>query len=401
MMPVGRDIPVALVEAGESYAPRNTRGMTFILQSGETGISGHASQCANRGFGPDSPSPGVTRVHCFSTQNWIGEGYLRTGTLQDPDTWNEARVYSHSWVAPDSDHAAIILRRLDYAIDTQDTIMVVGLNNGQGTVPHLLASAYNVISVGRADGQHSSGGTRVDGEGRVKPELVAPGNLTSLTTPVVAGCAAALIEAVEHIAGDDEDAPAAAGRKSEVIKALLMGGAYKSADWQPEPGQALDASLGAGVVDIDRSLVMLDGGPVAPGQTDQRYGWSFAQVGHDEPDVFTFEVERDQGEACFTLVWNRGIVGGPVRVPHPDTGERFDVWNNSPILPDLNLRLIRTGANGEQEVVAASAGKPDNVEVVYLRELPEGTYRLEVSRGQDSVREAWDYAVAWRIEGEE
>lgn len=398
-MPVGRDIPVGLVEAGDSYAPRETRGLNFILQSGESGVSGHASQCANIGFGQNSPAPGVSRVHCFSTQHWIGAGFLRTGTLEDPDDWNEARVYSHSWVAPKSPHAPIILRRVDYAIDTQDTVVVVGLNNGEGPVPHLLASAYNIISVGRSDGQHSHGGTMVEGDGRIKPELVAPGNLTSHSTPIVAGCAAVLLEAADTMAGDDEASPAAAGRHSEVIKALLMGGAYKSEAWRPDVGRPLDPTVGAGMVDLDRSLVMQAGGPVAPGATDHRYGWSFGQVGHGQPDVFTFEIDVDQGEACFTLVWNRRVIGGAVTLTHPETGQDVRLWNNTPGIADLNLRLSRHEGPGEVRIVAASTGTIDNVEVVFLRELPAGSYTLQIARGPDNFRDHWDYALAWRIEG--
>lgn len=401
-MPTGRGIAGGLVEPGQNYAPGEMRGTTIVLQSGASGVSGHASQSARSAFGPDSAGPGVARVHCFSTDDWLTNGYLKTGTLEDPDDWTEARVFSHSWVAPKTEHTPILLRRVDYAIDTYDVVMAVGLNNGTGEVPHLLASAYNVISVGRSDGDHSRGGTRTEIDGRCKPEIVAPGGVTSTTTPIVAGCAAALLQSADELAKTDKDGPAGHAARSEVIKALLLGGAWKPEDWQPDPGKPLDPKWGAGQVDLDRALLMQAGGPVEPNAADpiaKRYAWSYGEAQPVDTLTYRFEVDTDQGEACFTLVWNRKVAGGEVTLRHPETGQAVTMWNNTPQMPDLDLRLIRADANGEGRIVAASMSRIDNVEVVYLRELPAGSYTLEVRRGRDTIEGDWPYALAWRIEG--
>ncbi|MEM1353306.1 MAG: S8 family serine peptidase [Planctomycetota bacterium] len=400
-MPTGRDIPAALVEPGQNYAPRAMRGTTFILQSGPSGVSGHASNSARKAFGDDAAGAGVSRVHCFSTNDWLTSGYLKTGSRDNPDDWTEARVFSHSWIAAQTEHTPVLLRRVDYAIDTYDVVMAVGLNNGAGEVPHLLASAYNVISVGRSDGQHSRGGTRIEVNGRCKPEIVAPGGLTSETTPIIAGCAAALLQSADALAKTDPRGMAGHAAKSEVIKALLLGGAWKPDGWRPDAGKPLDPEWGAGQVDLDRSLLMQAGGPVEPGVTDRRYAWSFAQAEPVDTIGYRFEVDQDQGEACFTLVWNRQVAGGVVTLEHPQTGQPVTMWNNASQMPNLDLRLLRLGGDGESRVIASSTSRIDNVEVVYLRELPAGSYRLEVRRGRDTIEADWPYALAWRIEGPE
>ena len=78
----------------------------------------------------------------------------------------------------------------------------------------------------------------------------------------------------EGIAERDPDGPGAWAVRSEVVKALLMGGAHKPAGWSPREGETLDRQWGAGIVDIDRALLMLASGNTAPGPTIQRYGWA-------------------------------------------------------------------------------------------------------------------------------
>lgn len=403
-MPTGREVPVGLVEAGESYAPNSRddrlRGITFILQSGDTGNSSHAAGAARNAFGQQAPAPGVSRVHCFSVNNWIGAGYLRTSTTQPPDDWNEARVFNHSWIGQDAGYAPQVLRRIDWLADEEDILCVVGLNNGQGPVPHLLASAYNTLSVGVLSGQHSHGLTRVDREGRCKPELVAPGALTSWSTPVVTGCVAVLLERADAIAERDPESPDANALRSEVVKALLMGGAFKPLGWAPNVGEPLDRRWGAGIVDIDRALLMLDAGHTPTGETTKRYGWAYSTLERESDHGYTFDITADQGEACFTLVWHRRIVGGAVNIRNNQTGESRDVWNNTPQLADLDLELVRTDAAGEEERVQISRSTVDNVEVVYVEALPAGTYTVRVLRGADAEEDPWDYALAWRIEAE-
>ena len=61
--------------------------------------------------------------------------------------------------------------------------------------------------------------------------------------------------------------------------------------------------------------------------------------------------------------------------------------------------FIQFGHNdeGKEKVAGESASTIDNVEHVYLKELPRGRYRIEVTR-KDKLEEEWEYALAWRIE---
>jgi hypothetical protein len=92
---------------------------------------------------------------------------------------------------------------------------------------------------------------------------------------VVAACAVLLRERAEQRAADPRY-PAPDATRSEVIKAALMAGASKSRFWQPAPGRPLDERLGAGRVNVDASLRILDGGPFAPGDRITRAkAWAF------------------------------------------------------------------------------------------------------------------------------
>ncbi len=49
------------------------------------------------------------------------------------------------------------LQRFDFVINRDNTVMVVGANNGRRLTPQFLAASYNAITVGRSDGVHSPG----------------------------------------------------------------------------------------------------------------------------------------------------------------------------------------------------------------------------------------------------
>lgn len=402
-MPMGRGIPVGQVEGSLSTGylanteHKDLPGTGFIPESGKSKLNGHATGVATFIAGPNSAGQGVRAIHAWTVNDWIGEGYLNTRSLDPPRDDHPARVFNHSWIAESSPAAPLVLRRIDYAIDTNDILVVCGVNNQVGEIPAMLASAYNVISVGAMPGKHSDGLTKIEGEGRCKPEIVAPSNLTSWSTGTVTGVCAALLEYADGLVEGEERNKDA--NKSEVIKAVLLAGARRDAKWAPPEGEPLDRMFGAGVVEIDRALVILDGGHAEPDKpTKQRYGWSFATIDPGKQRDYTFTVDQPQGEAGIVLVWHRRVLGGTATVTHPETGETRDIWNPAQYLPDLNLGLIRTDANGNETLIATSTSKVDNVELIHLPELQPGSYTLRISRSTDDSNIAWDYAAAWRIE---
>lgn len=405
-MPMGRDIPVGQVEGSVDTGyiadtkHRALPGTGFIPESGKSKPNGHATAVATYIAGPQSAGQGVRSIHAWAVNDWMGEGYLNFRTTDPPRDDHPARVFNHSWIAETSPAAPLILRRVDYAIDKNDILVVVGVNNQVGEIPALLASAYNVISVGSMPGNHSDALTKIEGEGRCKPEIVAPGNLTSWSTGVVTGVCAALLEHADRmIEADEQDKDAA---RSEVIKAVLFAGAQRDANWAPPEGEPLDRKFGAGMVEIDRALVILDAGHVEPGKpTTQRYGWSFATIDPGKQRTYEFKVDQAQGETGIALVWHRRVLGGKVKVTNPETGESRDIWNPAQFMPDLNLGLIRTDSDGKETLIATSTSKVDNVELIYLPALDPGKYTLRIARSMDDSKMAWDYAVAWRIEAKD
>jgi len=407
-MPTGKGIPVGLVEGGSAFMPKATdakfQGITLISESPNEGDSGHATNAADHLVGKDAPGQGITEVHCWSAGDWMNDGYLNVGSTDPPEPDHPARVFNHSWVSGGNKYAPLLLRRVDYVVDRYDKPVVCGVNNGPGAVPHLLANAYNVISVGNESGRSSDGLTEIEGEGRCKPELVAPGGATSWSTPIVTGCVAALLEMGDRMAAADPDGPNRNAVRSEVVKALLLAGARRRNAWKTIDNEPLDRALGAGVVDLDRSLVMLEGGRAAPDQdapTTRRYGWSFAPIDANQARTYRFNITERQVEAGFALVWHRRVLGGKAKLRVKETGEERLIWNSSFYTPNLDLKLVRRVDAQTTEQVAISRSKVDNVELIHLKPLEPGRYTLTVNRGPDNTNMSWDYALAWRIEAHE
>ncbi len=391
-MPTGRGIEVGLVEGGtDGYRPngneKTLRHLNIVLHGENSKPSGHATGTARIGFGTAGPAPDIDALHAYPVSPWIGDAYLRTAQPLGPID-SSIRVFSHSWIANGGNAQAPILRRVDYVVDHNDVVVVVGVNNGrQKPVPTLLASAYNVISVGVPSGNHSANYTRDEGQGRCKPELLAPAKLTSYSTPVVAGVAAALLEFADRTETTDDN-------RAETIKSVLLTGAYKPADWKPEQGKPLDRVKGAGIVDIDRSLLMLQGGPHAPGPVAARYGYAFQPLDPSQVHAYDFHAPQNLGPSCLTLTWHRRI-----------TGPRL----LQPALANLDLLLVRLDEDPQNaesadanptpyQSVAASISTIDNVEHLYFKSLPAGRYRILVLRGPDNFEDPWDYALSWRFE---
>jgi hypothetical protein len=394
-IPTGKGITVGHVEIGPGQYLPNTRspkfkGVTFVQRSGASKVSGHAFATARVIYGFAGLAPGISVVHCFESRDWMSLGYLNAGT-PNPPAGGPMRVLTHSWVS-DAPNAMDVLRRVDWQIDRYDTVMCVGVNNGrQSPVPYLLGSAYNVIAVGTAQpGGSSSGGyTRIEIPGRCKPDIVGPRGLTSFTTPAVAACAARLLQAADEMTDEAHRAG-----KAEVIKAVLLAGAVKPVYWKAMPGRPLDEHLGAGVVQFDNSLQILQAGPANPGRLPNRMGWDFHPIGPDQTLVYTFQTNAPMGEASIILTWHRRITG--VR-PDDKDGTRPN-WYGAPRMTDLNLRLVHTDESGDENELAVSNSRIDNVEHIYLKHLDPGRYRLEVTRKDTVHDEPWDYALAWRVE---
>lgn len=413
--PTGAGVGVVQVEVpNPGYSPHQGNGqfsgITFIQRSGATEPSLHASQVGFKFYGnQDSVAPGISTVNLYDVNDFIGSGYLRLGSSSLPASPpGGAKIFNHSWIGTlgsSSDVSAI--RRADYAANTFGTLWVMGVNNGAGSDSYaLLAGMYHGISVGRSDGEHdaSDTGPGTEIQGRMKPEIVAPGDFTSFTTPIVSACAALLYETANTTPELDGNSIA---DLPQVLKAVLLAGAARNDEWTNNPSTSradrgstarpLDEVFGAGVVEIDRSHRIYTGleqsgeSSLPENPTMAGPGWDFELMSNGESLWHRFSLSETADEIGILATWNRVIASN----------------FNSAIHPDLDLELFRIEDGLAVSLVGADTGVfaagnvrsesgVDSVELVHLRGLAAGDYAVRLTRidGNSASTRA---AVAWWI----
>ncbi|MBU0676488.1 MAG: hypothetical protein KJ626_00090 [Verrucomicrobia bacterium] len=385
LTPTGEGITVSHVETlvGTNYMPDvgNTEffGKTFTNKTGTSGgASAHATTVGIDFYGRYSGvAPDIKGIACYEADDWRGAGFLKPGSADPLSETN--RIQNHSWIAT-STAKIDLTRRLDYAIDRDGFLAVVGLNNGPGPVPDLLAHSYNALSVGCSDGDHSYGLTTFDDAGRTKPELVAPRPYVSFAVPVIGGAAAMLLEKV------DGTPALASAANPEVIKAILMAGATKDefSDWDRTHSRPIDDKYGAGELNIFNSYYTLTAGRSEASSTNfaENRGWDFASLTGATSAWYFVSVPSNHVMSRFSVVltWHREITDsnpGPVFTPVPSMANLdmffYTATNYTPVtLLDWSTSMV------------------DNIEHYYSRRLEEGDYAIEV-RSDDAA----DYALAW------
>ena len=388
-IPTGAGVGVSQIEAsasatGLSYMPDITypefAGKTITAKSGASTVSGHASTVGIYYYGSSSSlSPGITTIDVYDADLWAFNGVLKTNTNSAPVV-ESRKIQNHSWIGTVDNGGSTdieLLRRFDFAIQRDDFLAAVGLNNGSGSsVPALLANAYNAISVGLTNGDHSTGVSTVDGAGRVKPEIVAPHGATSFATPLVGSTGAML----------RQTAPAA-GQHSVTLKAMLLAGATKDqfANWMRTTTRPLDAHYGAGQLNAFHSYHILAAGQQAASNTVSVgvRGWDYnTTISASRLYFFDIPAGDTASRLSAVLTWNRivadTIAGG--------------LWGNlSSNAPDLSLRIYAATGFTKGALVDESVSPVDNVEHLYAATLPPGRYALEVIGSQTGIA----YGLAW------
>lgn len=277
------------------------------------------------------------------------------------------------------------------------TLFVTGVGNGGYVLPP--STSYNGIGVG-VYGSPSSMGPTLD-NGRAKPDLCAPTDpgygYTSFATPLVSGAATLL-----HQAGWRGDGGADTNSATDLrtVKALLLNGAVKPPDWANPSPSPLDPLYGAGVLNVFNSYHQLTGGKqgfidntsvatnsahpptTASGNVAALSGWDFNTIrntpaNNDDINHYCFEVTNSAGSGPFTgtmtLVWNRQQ--GESDINHLDL-YLYDMSNNN--------------------LVASSTSAVDNVQHIFVPQLPPGRYDLEVLKHAGSYVSASEtYALAF------
>lgn len=286
----------------------------------------------------------------------------------------------------------------DYAAQYQ-TLFISAVDNG-GNV-HAPGTSYNCIGVAAYGGGSSTGPTLDNG--RAKPDITAPADVTSFSTPQVAGAAAVLMQA--GLRGDGGSSTNSAA-DIRTVKALLLNGAIKPTDWTNHFPSPLDARYGAGVLNVFNSYKQLTGGKHgyiasatvaaggahppngATGTVGVLSGWDFntntsSSLPSPQDGVrhYYFDVTNASGDAVFTatatLVWNR--------------------QQNQAGINNLDLFLY---AAASSNLVMCSTSLVDNVEHVFVPRLPQGRYDLQVLMNASGIKPLDNqepYALAWEF----
>jgi hypothetical protein len=398
---VGADLPTTVsdgfthVEANENganYMPNTGDaifpGKTFVNKTNSSSVtSSHANTVASYFYSTSSLLPGTaaTTVDVYSADHWLNAGFLKTGTTDEPAIESRA-IQNHSWIATSSDTAVFeeVNQRLDFAIDRDGFVSVVGENNGSSTtLPKLLGQGYHTIAVGRTDGVHSYSTTTIDGTGRIKPDLVAPGSFTSYSTPMVGSAAGILYQKLQaspySLSGAD---------LPRTIKAMLMASARKDtvSGWDNTTTRPLDDIYGAGELNIYNAYMILSAGRVSSGTTQHgQRAWAAETVtsAATKSYFFTIPTGAPSTPFCTALVWHRVITNN---LSDPDWGAL------TTSMADLNLSLYHATGTTRGSLVTQSASTVDNVEMIYQAMLEPGDYEIVIS--SDTVAET-PFALAW------
>ncbi|QOJ15143.1 MAG: hypothetical protein HRU75_11030 [Planctomycetia bacterium] len=356
------------------------------------GISPHARTVGTIWFGRTAGvAPGIPRVACFEAADYVAHALQWESAHSDPALMNPGpvQIINASWVYDGVTDASIrALRRLDHVAAAHGVLFVSAVHNSRySNIPTLMASMYNGIAVGRADGDSSHGPTFFEGHGRAKPEIVADSSATSYAAPRVAGAAALLIE----------QAGTSASRTMTplLLKAVMLTAARKPPGWFRGDATAEDDSLrpldwryGAGTLRIDRNHEVLAAGPSPQNARCGATGWSCAALAESSTLAHFLFISTTNTTLTATACWNRHHSGD---------------FTTDAMLPlnrlTLELWRIPTSRNGVAELVQSSASPIDNLQHIHVHGLAAGDYVLRVVRHTDFGPESEPVALAWHSEG--
>jgi Subtilase family len=367
------------------------RGSATVFTNAIGKESGHADSVASLFYGqPNGAATNVVHVDNYDADFFVNYYVVSNLDALDDAIVNQSFTFGSLSV---TDQQAVDSAYDDYE-ETYGTLFVSAVNNGGNVCAP--GTAYNSIGVAAYGGSSSIGPT-ID-NGRCKPDITAPAGATSFSTPQVSGAAALLLEAALRGDGGSDTNSAADIR---TIKALLLNGAVKPANWTNSNSSPLDARYGAGVVNVLNSYKQLAGGKQsvifsntvslnaahpptgATGTVNALSGWNFAtntsSATTDSIHHYYFNISNSTAAAKFsataTLVWHRQ-------------------YNKSSI-NNLNLYLHNCA---NSNLVLCSTSSVDNIEHLWTTNLAQGRYDLQVlKKGGSYVSSAEPYALAWEF----
>jgi len=263
--------------------------------------------------------------------------------------------------------------------------------------------------------EHSSTGPT--GDGRCKPDIVAPGNClvaalnepnsyeptgngSSFSTPVVAGAIGLLVQKAKEI---PDLSPAVSPNGGNcVIKAILMNSATKLPYWHKGEFQTdddyvspLDYVQGAGMVNAAGAYEHLIAGLSKPGEVPA-IGWDLNLLDKIQTPQNSYEIHIDEPADKFitaTIVWNRHYnIEYPFEpAPEKNCNLRLELRAIDPDNPDKDYYINHSDSN------------VDNVEHIHIEaEAGYTNYKIIVSFSNiENPKEpalSQRYGIAWNVQ---
>jgi Subtilase family/PEP-CTERM motif len=340
-------------------------------------------------------APGISTLDNYDASyyydNVVSAGLLPTSI--NPVLHN-AQIVNQSFVFTgytQSDLLAIDQAYDSYAATNNVLFISAAGNSVSPAVPP--STAYNSIGVNALSLSPATSATL---GGRSVPELTAPGDATSFSTPYVTGVAALLLQAADAGAGGAGTETAASDIRT--MKALLLNGATKPAGWSDTSTQPLDPVYGSGIVDAYQSWLELTAGKHT----------ALSSSGANS-------ALTPSGNLVLTAGWDLGSLPGGNTTNHyfftaPQLGIPADTltatidWNvtdwdanNNPIFNNLDLALYNVTTN-TPERIGISDSTVDNLQQLYLTDLAPGDiYDLRVYQASSPESGGTTYGLAYSV----
>ncbi len=443
----GTGVIIGIVDSGvddthPAFAGNDSQGNSRLVaeanfvptEPANTGddVVGHGTWVASAALGRDDRYAGMATdarfvngrvlnsTNGFNSGSWVQNGY---GFAID----NGADVINLSlnFSAPNSSGTQSLDLMIDWAAGqgVHTAVCAGNISTGNGSpLVRSPGSAYNGVTVGRTDSNfdqvHSDSATAFTSDGRMKPDLVAPGTALTLANDDWEGVGQPLFDtgrsgcsfATPHVAGmmaQQIEAGRSRGLDTSplVVKTTLMnsadhgvlskgGGAWTPADAQINEDVftttlPLDISSGAGQIDGLALSKQYLAGEQSPGDV-LGIGWDLNDVDVGEAIDYVISEPITAGDVLTTtLSWLRHVVRFDSNGNgQTDSGDFFSTLNRE--VSNLDLEILLGGTK-----IAESTSSAGNLEHLQLVAPMDGEYTIRV-RGissQDDVTET--FSIAW------
>ncbi|MCI0332647.1 MAG: S8 family serine peptidase [Planctomycetes bacterium] len=424
------DLHPALAGLDSQGNPRLVAEANFVTsEPGNTGddVFGHGTWVASAALSRDATFTGMATDARYvnarvlnNSNSFGGDTQVKNGIGFAINQGADILNLSLNFFAPNSNGFQQIDLMLDWAAYSQGiscAICAGNISTGNGSqFVRSPGSAFNGVTVGRTTADfsrvHTDSAHSFTADGRMKPDVVAPGSALTLANDDwetqadwdanLSGCSFA----APHVAGlmaQQLEAGNRLGLSTDplVVKATIMNGAEKVLDkqglpWQPNSAtnfgglystsQPLDLHSGAGQVDGALLSTQYLAGEMAPGLVDP-IGWDLSTVGSGQFVDYAIDPKLNFGtKLSATLTWNRHVGRTDNGNNIVDAGDTFFVAQS---LSNLNLQLLKDG-----NLIAQSISGVDNVEHLYFDIDQSAQYTLRVL-GTNVFGGPEKFALAW------